>query len=125
MLVCCMYTYTRVKNCLSTNSAYVYVCIFLYVHVSYSICMYLNVFDRMFAVSLGCFHDDVRAEPGSWMVVGMIPVFDKKKATRGKGPTEDGPNGPATRRAEDGPNGAAFPHPPVSERPSGGLERSD
>jgi hypothetical protein len=69
--------------------------------------MYLTVFYCMFAVSLGCFHDDVRAEPGSWMVVGMIPVFDKKKATRGKGPTEDGPNGPATRRAEDGPNGAA------------------
>ena len=69
--------------------------------------MYLNVCNCMFAVSLGCFHDDVRAEPGSWMVVGMIPVFDKKKATRGKGPTEDGPNGPATRRAEDGPNGAA------------------
>ncbi len=41
----------------------------------------------MLAVSLGCVHDDVRAEPGSWMVVGMIPVFDKKKATRGKGPT--------------------------------------
>ena len=70
-------------------------------------CMYLNVCHCMLAVSLGCVHDDVRAEPGSWMVVGMIPVFDKKKATRGKGPTEDGPNGPATRRAEDGPNGAA------------------
>ena len=64
----------------------------MYVLESNSICMYLTVFYCMFAVSLGCFHDDVRAEPGSWMVVGMIPVFDKKKATRGKGPTEDGPN---------------------------------
>ena len=45
----------------------------------------------MFAVSFGNLHDDVQAEPRSWLVVGMIPVFDKKKATRGKGPTEDGP----------------------------------
>jgi hypothetical protein len=37
----------------------------------------------------------------------MIPVFDKKKALRGKGPSEDGPNCTATRRSEDGPNGAA------------------
>jgi hypothetical protein len=60
---------------------------FMYVHVYHSMCMYLNVCHCMLAVSLGCVHDDVRAEPGSWMVVGMIPVFDKKKATRGKGPT--------------------------------------
>jgi hypothetical protein len=36
-------------------------------------------------VSLGCIHDDVRSEPGSWIVVGMIPIFDKKKATRKPG----------------------------------------
>jgi hypothetical protein len=43
-------------------------------------------------VSLGCIHDDVRSEPGSWIVVGMILIFDKKKATRPKLRTEDGPN---------------------------------
>ncbi len=35
-----------------------------------------------FAVSLCCLHDDVSAYPGSRLVVGMIPVFDKKKAAR-------------------------------------------
>ena len=51
-------------------------------------------------VSLGCIHDDVRSEPGSWIVVGMIPIFDKKKATRPKLRSEDGPNGAARRRVE-------------------------
>ena len=51
-------------------------------------------------VSLGCIHDDVRSEPGSWIVVGMIPIFDKKTATRPKLRTEDGPNGAARRRIE-------------------------
>jgi hypothetical protein len=51
-------------------------------------------------VSLGCIHDDVRSEPGSWIVVGMIPIFEKKKATRPKLRTEDGPNGAARRRTE-------------------------
>jgi hypothetical protein len=51
-------------------------------------------------VSLGCIHDDVRSEPGSWIVVGMIPIFDKKKATRSKLCTEDGPQGAACRRIE-------------------------
>jgi hypothetical protein len=37
-------------------------------------------------VSLGCIHDDVRSELGSWIVVGMIPIFDKKKETRPKLP---------------------------------------
>jgi hypothetical protein len=35
------------------------------------------------AVYLGCFHEYVRAEPGSWLVVGMIPIFDKNKSIRG------------------------------------------
>ena len=48
-------------------------------------------------MSLGCFHDDVRAEPGSWLVVGMIPVFDKKKALRAGRPY-DGPAGAPRRR---------------------------
>ena len=51
-------------------------------------------------MSLGCVHDDVRSEPGSWIVVGMIPIFDKKKATRPKLRSEDGPNGAARRRIE-------------------------
>ena len=42
------------------------------------------------AVSLGCLHDDVRAEPGSWLVVGMIPVFDKRKAMRTVNRKSDG-----------------------------------
>jgi hypothetical protein len=50
------------------------------------------------AVSFGCIHDDVRAEPGSWLVVGMIPIFDKKKATRTGLRAEDGPNGASRRR---------------------------
>jgi len=51
-------------------------------------------------VSLGCIDDNVHSEPGSWIVVGMIPIFDKKKATRPKLCTEDGPNGAARRRIE-------------------------
>ncbi len=50
-----------------------------------------------FAVSLGCLHDDVLAEPGSWLIVGMIPVFDKKKAARAGRPPL-GPHGTARRR---------------------------
>jgi hypothetical protein len=51
-------------------------------------------------VSLGCIHDEVLAEPGSWLVVGMIPVFDKKKATQTKLQTEDGPMGASRRRIQ-------------------------
>ncbi len=45
-------------------------------------CLYLYAcLITLVTVSLGCFHDDVRAEPGSWLVVGtVIPVFDGKKA---------------------------------------------
>ena len=58
-----------------------------HVYVGASISLYLAVSCCMscdsclaffFVVSLGCFHHDVRSEPGSWLVVGMIPVFDKK-----------------------------------------------
>ena len=49
-------------------------------------------------MSLGCFHDDVRAEPGSWLVVGMIPIFDKKKSIRGGKRPDKGPQGAARRR---------------------------
>ena len=50
------------------------------------------------AVSLGCLHDDVRAEPGSWLVVGMIPVFDKRKALQTGNRTDTGANGAPRRR---------------------------
>ncbi len=50
-----------------------------------------------FSLSLGWFHDYARAEPGSWPVMGMIPVFDKKKAVRAGRP-EDGPKSAARRR---------------------------
>ncbi len=50
-----------------------------------------------FSVSRGWFHADARAEPGSWLVMGMIPVFDKKKAVRAGRP-EDGPKSAAYRR---------------------------
>jgi hypothetical protein len=29
-----------------------------------------------FSVSLGWFQTDARTEPGGWLVMGMIPVFD-------------------------------------------------
>jgi hypothetical protein len=34
-------------------------------------------------VSLGCTYDEVRSDPGgSWLVVGMIPIYNHKSATR-------------------------------------------
>ena len=52
----------------------------------------------LIAVSLGCIHDDVRAEPGSWLVVGMIPVFDGKKAMLTGNRTDTGAIGAPRRR---------------------------
>ena len=49
-----------------------------------------------FSVSLGWFQTDARTEPGRWLVMGMIPVFDKKKAVRA-GLPEDGPKSAASR----------------------------
>ena len=49
------------------------------------------------AVSLGCVHDDLRSEPGSWLVVGMIPIFNGKTARRAGRPTE-GPEGTVRRK---------------------------
>ena len=63
----------------------------MYLHVSAYIYKYLLGMCRNMmlliqtfpmTVSLGCIHDDVRTEPGSWIVVGMIPIFHKEKATR-------------------------------------------
>lgn len=53
----------------------------------------------LLAVSLGCIYDNKRSEPGSWAVVGMIPVFDKQKAIRA-GRKETGPDSCARRKAE-------------------------
>jgi hypothetical protein len=64
--------------------SHVYVCARISLYLAVSCCMSCDsCLAFFFAVSLGCFplgyfHDDVRSEPGSWLVVGMIPVFDKK-----------------------------------------------
>jgi hypothetical protein len=34
------------------------------------------------AATLGCIDDNMHYEPDSWIVVGMLPVFDKMKAMR-------------------------------------------
>jgi hypothetical protein len=91
---------------------------FMYYMYHVCICMYLNVYAHIHMYmcvcldrkgwhdllpawgSLGCFHDNVWLEPGSWLVVGITPVFDKKNATRTKFLTEDEPNGAARWRIE-------------------------
>ena len=77
----------------------------MYMHVLHCIILYVEHMMHhavslifTFAVSLGCFHEDVRAEPGSWIVVGMIPIFDKKKAMRGGKRPNIGPHGAPRRR---------------------------
>ena len=57
-------------------------CIFVHIYIVFACFIKTVSLNTTFAVSLGCYHDDVRAEPESWLVVGMIPVFDKKKAAR-------------------------------------------
>ncbi len=52
----------------------------------------------LIAALLGCLHDDVCAEPGSWLVTGMIPVFDKKKAMQTGNLTDKGATGASRRR---------------------------
>jgi hypothetical protein len=74
-----------------------YMCVFVHIYIVFACFIKTVSLNTTFAVSLGCFHDDVRAEPGSWLVVGMIPVFDKKKAARAGRPTY-GPYGTARRR---------------------------
>ena len=49
------------------------------------------------AVSLGCVHDDLRSEPGSCLVVGMIPIVNGKSARRAGCPA-DGPGGYVRRK---------------------------
>ena len=49
------------------------------------------------AVSLGCIYDETRSEPGSWLVVGMIPVFRDKVALRA-GRHRQGPDGCSRRK---------------------------
>jgi hypothetical protein len=94
----CISTYLKLKllsiKCHMCMYMHVFACI-----LAVSCCMPCLTF--FFAVSLGCFHDDVRSEPGSWLVVGMIPVFDKLKSMRGphKRP-KTGPNGAPRRRID-------------------------
>lgn len=51
------------------------------------------------SVSLGNIYDSKRSEPGSWMVVGVIPAFSMKKATLA-GRKKDGMGGCARRRIQ-------------------------
>ena len=48
-------------------------------------------------MSVGVTHDDVRSEPDSWLVVGMIPLLRKKVATRAGRPY-NGPDGCPARK---------------------------
>ena len=52
---------------------------------------------RSFTGSLGCINDYIRSEPGSWVVVGMIPNFKHKVAERAGRPKK-GPTGCARRK---------------------------
>jgi hypothetical protein len=72
-------------------------CIFVHIYIVFACFMKTVSLNTTFAVSLGCLHDDVRAKPGSWLVVGMIPVLDKKKAARAGRPPL-GPHGTARQR---------------------------
>ena len=102
-------TYAFQKKSLSTKMyvSYVFVCICMYLYV---FCTYLLVSVRIeyrvhadgpfsLAVSLANIHDDVRSEPGSWIVVGMIPMFNKTVAGRAGRPKK-GPNGCPRRKVE-------------------------
>jgi len=68
----------------------VFTCIRLY--------LFYNALSSLYslAVSLGCTYDEVRSDPGSWLVVGMIPIYNHKAAARAGRP-RDGPAG-CTRR---------------------------
>jgi hypothetical protein len=52
---------------------------------------------HVFHLYLWCLNDNVLSEPDSWIVVGMIPVFDKKKAIMAGRP-DDGPESCAQRK---------------------------
>jgi hypothetical protein len=51
------------------------------------------------SVSLGNIYDSKRSEPGSWMVVGIIPAFSLKKAIKA-GRKRDGMGGCARRHIQ-------------------------
>lgn len=60
--------------------------------------MYMYVLTGAYlTVSLGCVYDEVRSEPGSWLVVGMIPVYRHKVAQRAGRPRQ-GPDGCSRRK---------------------------
>ncbi len=51
-----------------------------------------HIFCVPFSVRMGCIHDDVRSELGSWRMVSMIPVFNKKDAVRAGRPENGSKN---------------------------------
>ncbi len=81
MYVCVRMLLAYAEKCLSMKFMYVSVCCFICIYVHY-ICMYHDVCvsDNTYCSVVGCLHDDVCAESESWLVTGMIPVFDKKKS---------------------------------------------
>ena len=101
----CMYiVYICLHSCYMCVYMYVFVSIYVYIQLYGYVCACILVYaisnpclTCSLAVSLACLHDDVRAEPGSWLVVGMIPIFDRKKAERAGRP-DRGPNGAPRRR---------------------------
>ena len=72
-----------------------------------------------FPVSLCCLQDNVSAYPGSRLVVGKIPVFNKKKAARLQWATTAWPTWNCT------PLATHCPDAPVPQCPSGGMECAD
>ena len=57
-----------------------YVVLYAFMIIIYACIMMYVCLITLIAVSLGCLHDDVCAKSGSWLVAGMILVFDKKKS---------------------------------------------
>ena len=76
------------------------ICLYWYVMCTYmlvSVCIDDIWHTLSSAVSLGCIYDETRSEPGSWLVVGMIPVFRDNVALRAGRPRQ-GPDGCSRRK---------------------------
>ena len=76
-VLCICYVFVMFKLCM---------CYVLFILPSYMIMFQLcpvYKFTQILhvSVSLGNIYDSKRSEPGSWMVVGVIPAFSMKKAT--------------------------------------------
>jgi len=59
-----------------------YMYIYVHIYIVFACLMKTVTLNTTFTVSLCCLQDNVSAYPGSRLVVGMIPVFNKKKAAR-------------------------------------------